>query len=647
MCGIAGKLSLDAGAPVDRALLDRMIRSLQHRGPADAGVWAGDGVGLVNRRLKVIDLSDRAHQPMTNDDGSLVITYNGEVYNFQELRADLEQKGHRFRSASDTEVILRLYQQHGEACVRHLRGMFAFAIWDARRRRLFAARDRLGKKPFCYYHDSRAFWFASEPKAILQDPDVPCEADPEAIHHYLTFGYVPAPWSAFRGLRKLPPAHSLVLENGKIRLERYWALHYAPKRTDPEEVLAEELLGRLREVIHLRLIADVPVGILLSGGLDSSTIVAIASTLAPGRLRTFSIGFAEPEYNELDYAREVARRFDTEHHELIVRPDAVSLLPKLVWHYGEPFADSSAIPTFCLAELARGSVTVALAGDGGDEVFLGYERYLAARLAGRYDWLPAGVRRVVSGLAAVLPGGSGRSNATRLRRFAQALPLGPIVRYGQWLGVFSDGQKARLYEPAYSARLDAAASLSLLETRYRSSDAADVAEALTHTDVETYLPDDLLVKVDIASMAVSLEVRSPLLDHQLVEFAAALPVDLKLRGLTQKYLLREVMRGVLPPAILKRRKMGFGVPIDRWFRHELRDMAYDVLLDRTSRERGLFRPAAVRAYLDAHVRGRAHHHARLWSLLMLELWHRTFIDARCPVRSEDALLPAVAPVPPS
>jgi asparagine synthase (glutamine-hydrolysing) len=628
MCGIAGKLFFEPARPVDPALLERMGAVLEHRGPDDAGVYRAGPVGLVSRRLAIVDLSSAGHQPMASADGRLWITYNGEIYNFLLLRAELERQGVTFRSRTDTEVILALYERYGAECLGYLRGMFAFAIWDRQERTLFLARDRLGKKPLVYYHDAERLLFASEPKAILQDPEVPVEADLEAIHHYLTYGYIPSPWSAFRHFRKLPPAHYLLVREGRLSVHRYWSLRYTPKRDESATRLVEELGALLEEAVRLRLISDVPLGALLSGGIDSSVVVALMRRVASGPVRTFSIGFDRPEYDELAYARQVARRFETEHHDLVVKPDAVTMLPRLVWHYNEPFADSSAVPSFVLCEMARGFVTVALNGDGGDEAFLGYDRYLGTVLAGWQDRIPGPIRRAAVGAARLLPGGALKSPAHRLRRFVEPLGLEPGRRYGRWIGCFTTEEKADLYAPELAAAVARRDSLTVLDAAYAASDAPTFLERTVHADVQLYLPDDLLVKMDIASMAHSLEVRSPFLDHRVMEFAASLPPRLKLRGLTPKYLVRRLMKGVLPEAILRRKKMGFGVPIDHWFRHELREMAHDVLLGERSRTRGYFRPEVVRRYLDEHGAGRAHHHFRLWSLLVLELWHRAFLDAR-------------------
>lgn len=627
MCGFAGKLVFDASASVEPAMLAAMAGSLAHRGPDDQGIWAEGPIGLASRRLAVIDLSPRGHMPMASADGSCHLVYNGEVYNFQALRASLEQDGWTFRSGSDTEVILALYQRDGLDAVNRLRGMFAFALWDGARQRLVLARDRLGKKPLFYYATDRFIAFGSEPKALLQDLDVPCEADPEALSLYLGLGYVPSPWSAFKGMRKLPPAHVAVVDGGRVVEHRYWTLHYQPKRMTSEGELTEELRARLTDAVKIRLVSDVPIGALLSGGVDSSAVVAMMAREYSGRVKTFCIGFEDARYDERHYARQVAAHLGTDHRELVVRAEAGAVLERLVWHYNEPFADSSAVPALAVSELARTEVTVALNGDGGDESFIGYERYIALRAASHLDWLPPTARAALARAGALLPGGP-KSTSYRLKRFLSTLPGGPVERWRAWTGVFSRAELHELATPEFVRRSAGGDADMLVGELFQPSTTGSLVEAAVRSDVLSYLPDDLLVKMDIASMAHSLEVRSPLLDHEVVEFAASLPVELKLRGRRLKHLLKEAMRGVLPPGVLARRKMGFGVPIDRWFRQDLREMAYDTLLDARATGRGMLAPDQVRRYLDEHVSGRAHHHHRLWALLMLELWHRTFIDGR-------------------
>jgi asparagine synthase (glutamine-hydrolysing) len=628
MCGIAGKLFFDPARTVDPALLERMHRALAHRGPDDAGIWHDGPVGLAHRRLSIIDLSPAGHQPMASADGRLHITYNGEIYNFLELRAELERAGVAFRSRTDTEVILALYAREGVECLRRLRGMFAFALWDAGERTLVLARERLGKKPLCYYQDAEALVFGSEPKAILADPDVPAEADLESIHHYLTYGYVPTPRSAFRGFRKLPPAHYLVARDGRVRVEPYWRLSFTPKTTRDGRALHEELRARLREAVRLRMIADVPLGAFLSGGVDSSAVVALMSQLSSRPVKTFSIGFEDQAYNELPFARKVAERYGTDHHEFVVKPDAVAILPELVWHYNEPYADSSAIPTWYLSKMTREHVTVALNGDAGDENFGGYERYLANRLASRWDRVPAALRRPLEWGVRRLPEVGGfRSRYRRAKRFFAAVTEEPRRRYARWIECFPPAWKTELYTPEAAARLAGVDSLEFLLRAYDAAGTDDFTDATLAVDIATYLPDDLLVKVDIASMAHGLEARSPMIDHTFMEFAASIPADLKLAGRTTKHVFKEAVRDLLPPEVIDRPKMGFGVPLDRWFREDLREMAYDTLLSRRSLERGLFRERTVRLLLDEHAQRKRSWHAQLWCLLFLELWFQRFVDA--------------------
>ena len=628
MCGIAGQLRFD-GRPADASAVERMSLALFHRGPDDGGVWTEGPVGLGSRRLAVIDLSPRGHMPMHSADGTLSIAYNGEIYNFQALRAELERDGHAFRSNSDTEVLLKAYEVFGPACVTRLRGMFAFAIWDARRQRLMIARDRLGKKPCFYLSAPAGLWFASEPRVLLQDPEVTAAVDPAAIQQFLALGYVPAPASAFRGFRKLSPAHYLLVEaDGRQSLTRYWDPGHVRMESLGHEEAADRLLERLEEAVRLRLIADVPVGAFLSGGIDSSLIVALMRRVSSGRVRTFSIGFESDEYNELDHARTVARHCDTEHREFVVRPDAAAILPRLVWHYSEPFGDSSALPSFYLSQMARAHVTVALNGDGGDEAFLGYDRYRAASLAASLDAVPRVVRRALALPRYLLPVRGPKSPIARAGRLLDGLALDEGERYARWMSIFTAEDMRRLYTAEFA---DAVAGMDPLATVVRAVDGsllATAAERAAAADLDTYLPDDLLVKMDIASMAHSLELRSPLLDHLVVELAFSMPLEHKLRGATQKRILRTLAARLLPAEIVARPKAGFGVPLEHWLRGPMQEFAREILLDSRSLRRGYFQPAALAALIDDHAAGRAKHHSRIWLLLVLEIWHRLFIDAR-------------------
>jgi len=618
----------------------RMSNTIKHRGPDGEGWWQRTGktkiVTLGHRRLKVIDLRQTADQPMHNTTcvqagraTPLVIVFNGEIYNYKKLSAELKAKGHLFHSQSDTEVILHLYEDYGIGCLKYLRGMFAFAIWDEKEQTLFSARDRIGKKPFFYYYDGKIFVFASEPRAILANPDIQAVPDLNAIHHYLTYGYVPGSQSAFKDIRKLPPAHYLVLRGNQLKVDRYWKLSYTDKLNISEHQAIKEVRSRLKEAVRLRLMSDVPLGVFLSGGIDSAAVVALMSQESGDRVKTFSIGFEEKAYNELAYARLVAKLFHTDHHEFIVRPDALAIIPKIVWHYGEPFADSSAVPSFYLAELTRQYVTVALNGDGGDENFAGYDRYIGNQLAVLYDRLPILVRRFTEGLITLLPASAHSKTLLNIvKRFFAAVRLEPRRRYAQWLGYFLNGVKKSLCTPEFQMAVSNIDSLDILVRHYEQSDAPDFVDATLDVDVNLYLPDDLLVKMDVATMAYGLEARSPLLDHKFMEFVARLPSSFKLKGRTKKYIFKKALGGLVPDKILNRPKMGFGVPLDRWFRNELKDFAYETLRSSQARSRGYFRPESVQKLLDDHCSNRANHQHLLWNLLMLELWHRIYIDSR-------------------
>jgi len=628
MCGICGKIYFDTARSVDPSLLDAMTGVLRHRGPDDRGTVVRGHVGLGHQRLSIIDLSSAAHQPMTNEDGTISIVYNGEIYNFLELRNQLKAQGHVFRSHSDTEVIIHLYEEKGTQCVSMLRGMFAFAIWDSREGQLFLARDRAGQKPLVYTVADGALLFASEIKSLLQDPSVATDVDTRAINHYLTYQYVPGPLTICKDIQKLPPAHSLVMRGGNVTITPYWNLSY--KDAVPPSGLHDytrQFLDVFGEAVRIRLRSDVPLGAFLSGGIDSSAIVALMSRFTDQPVKTFSIGFEHGDYNELPYARTVSRLFNTDHTEFIVKPDALHILPGIVRHYDEPFADPSAIPTWYVAERTRQHVTVALNGDGGDESFAGYERYVADRLAAGYVKIPRVLReKIIKKAVNVLPYREYRwSTIRRFKRFIDGAVDDAPYRYVQWLCYFNHEMKQALYAPSFMRNV-ARDSAALTAELYERSDAATILEKNLFADVMMYLPYDLLVKVDMATMAHSLEARSPFLDHKVMEFAAALPATFKLHGLTTKYILKKAFSSLLPREILHRKKMGFGVPLNRWFRSELRPLAYDILLDSRCAGRGYFRPKAVQRLLDEHSSMRADHSYRIWALLILELWHRMFID---------------------
>ncbi|MPZ17078.1 MAG: asparagine synthase (glutamine-hydrolyzing) [Luteitalea sp.] len=632
MCGIAGAVTLTGKPPGEP--LEPMLERERHRGPDDEGVWADAWCRLGHKRLAIIDLSPAGRQPLSNRQGSVWITFNGEIYNFQTLRRELEQDGYVFRTRTDTEVILSAYEKWGLDCLTRLRGMFAFALWDAPRRRLLLARDRVGKKPLFYTTAGGRLLFASELQSLLADPAVPRTVDLPAIDTYLSWGYVPAPQTAFENVFKLPPAHYLTLTltpAGPVtRLERYWSLGYQAKLRLSEAEAAEALRDTLTEAVRLRMISDVPLGAFLSGGIDSSLIVGLMAGLSSGPVKTFSIGFEEADYNELVHARRVATRFGTDHHEFIVKPDALAILPKLVRHFGEPFADASAIPTYYVSEMTRRHVTVALTGDGGDESFAGYQRYLASRLAARIQRVP-GLAMTARAAGGLLPSSRDFKNRwQRASRFLTALTESPAERYGRWVGGstghFTEADKVQLYRNRMWAALDGRRPVDWMASLFATAADLDPVDAAMAVDVAAYLPFDLLVKVDITSMANSLEARSPLLDHEVMELAARLPVAFKLRGRVSKYLLRRAFADVLPPENMARGKMGFGVPVGQWLRGPLQGLLADTLIAEPTLLRDCFNTAAVQQLVTAHLEGRADHGFRLWNLLMLELWHREMVS---------------------
>lgn len=625
MCGIAGKIS-EAGA-VDPALIGRMCEVVTHRGPDSRGIFCDGNVGLGVQRLAVVDL-ETGDQPVFNEDRSVVVVFNGEIYNHHELRAELARSGHRFSTRSDTEVIVHLYEDFGDEFVSQLRGMFALALWDARESRLLLARDRIGKKPLYYAFQNNSLWFASEPKSILQDPSVPRDVDYAAVDAFLHYQYVPDAYCAFSSLSKLPPAHLLAFEGGRLTTRRYWRLSYTPKERLADEDACELIRERLLEATKVRLRSDVPLGAFLSGGVDSSAVVAAMARQVSGRLKTFTIGFPVGSFDEREYGRDVAQIFDTDHHEFVVEPDIVELLPRLAWHYGEPFADQSAIPSFYLAKLTRSHVTVALNGDGGDESFGGYRRYAGNDVARRLAWIPSRVARL--GAAVLERTGTGSSqDTTRARslRLMQAIQLDPGMRYAMWMACINRRERLALYTPSFQAQLSDDRSERVISELYEESGAPTLIERLLDVDVQSYLPGQLLVKMDIASMANSLEVRSPFLDHHFMETAARLSLSSKIANGRQKRLLKDAVREWLPGHILDRPKRGFTMPIALWLRRDLRDLPAEVLLDGRTEARGLFRSDAIQRLIAEHQRGKRDNSNKLWALIQLELWFRTYIDA--------------------
>lgn len=625
MCGIAGKLNNDRNKRIDAAMVGAMCRTLFHRGPDDEGIYADGPVGLGMRRLSIIDLAG-GHQPLSNEDGTVWVVLNGEIYNYRDLRPNLEARGHRFATNSDTEAIVHLYEDHGVDFVHHLRGMFAIALWDKSRETLVLARDRLGVKPLYYAALGDRLVFGSELKALLAD-GVPRDIDRQALHEYLAYNYVPGPRTIFSAIKKLQPGHRLIARRGHVTAEPYWQPD-APageirSGTEPVAYYVERLTDLLKESIRYRLIADVPLGVFLSGGLDSSTVVALMREVSSDPIKTFSIGFEDASFNELPYARLVARHFETDHHEFVVRPDAVDLVPKLVHFFDEPFADSSAIPSYYLAELARQHVTVALGGDGGDEVFAGYETYTAYKVASLYRGLSPRLTGMIPSLVSRLPVSHRKvSFDYKAKRFVQAALLPPERAHYAWKEVFSDEMKRALYAPGGGDGLED--PYGTFERQFAECRATPMLSRLQYVDLRVYLPDDIMVKVDRTSMAHSLEAREPLLDHKLVEFAGTIPPELQLRGLRKKYLLKRAMAHRLPRQILNRKKGGFNVPVPAWLRGELHDYVRDVLSEKRLREQGFFNHAYVQQMIRDHADLKADYSRNLWGLLIFALWHEEY-----------------------
>jgi asparagine synthase (glutamine-hydrolysing) len=623
MCGIAGIVSKDRGARMDGATIRAMCDAIVHRGPDDEGIYAQGPVGLGMRRLSIIDLAG-GHQPIFNEDRSIAIVFNGEIYNFPELRPELERRGHRFTTNSDTEVIVHLYEDTGPACVSQLRGMFTFALYDRTRDKLLIGRDRLGKKPMHYALAGDRLLFGSEIKSILAVAPELARIDHQALLQYMYFGYILDPLTAFLPIRKLPPGHLLEFERGELRIQQYWDLpQYATHSPSSEEECLVEMERRLAEAVRIRLISDVPLGALLSGGTDSSIVVALMARASSEPVKTFSIGFKQADFNEAPYARLVAERFHTDHHELILEPDIVGTVEKLTRSLEEPFGDSSMLPTYFISCLARQHVTVALSGDGGDEVFAGYDRYRTALHDRAFPWVPEWTRSLYRNhihqrLPYSVPG---RSLAYSIslpwdKRYAEDVSLQPIFR------------ELRLLSEDVLARAEQDDPLNALHHYLERAPAKDPLSRLLYLDSKTYLPGDILTKVDRMSMLTSLEVRVPILDHVFLEWATSLTPEWKMRGGKQKYMLKKLAQRVgVPREVLDRPKQGFALPLVHWTRHDLKDMIMSVLLQPRTLQRGYFKPEAVRQLLDEHFRQRRNHSGRIWRLLAFELWHRNYLEA--------------------
>jgi asparagine synthase (glutamine-hydrolysing) len=625
MCGIAGFVESSAVAsPLNaegrQALIQRMCDVIRHRGPDDQGVIVDAGVALGMRRLSIIDLST-GHQPIHNEDRTIWIVFNGEIYNFRELRHELAAAGHVFYTTSDTEAIVHAYEEWGTAAIPRLRGMFGLAIWDSRSRVLLVARDRIGIKPLHYAAVNGRLYFGSEIKSLLEAPDLPRDLDVDALDHYLSFLYTPRDGSIFRSIRKLPPGHLLTWRDGQLTVQPYWQLPAGEGYPGSEESAVQDLRAVLSDAVRSHLVSDVPLGAFLSGGIDSSLVVGLMAQMSGARVKTFSIGFDEPEFDELDHARRVAHHFGTDHHEFVVKPDAVSILDQLVSHFDEPFADASAIPTWYVSEMARRHVTVVLSGDGGDELFGGYDRYVPHPRVLAFDrYSPRGLRRVAAMAAARLPHGA------RGRNFLRHVGRNAHGRYIDSIRFFAADEKPALLTADLVRLLDRVDPEVRLARHFERYAQLSWPSQMMRFDAETYLPEDVLTKVDRMSMAHSIESRVPLLDNEVISFALALPSSMKIRQGRRKHVLKEVAATLLPPEIVNRRKQGFGVPLGVWFRGNLRELFADTLLSTVALQRGYFDPRFVRRLLEHHLSGKRDHTLRLWQLVIFERWHQHYVD---------------------
>jgi len=642
MCGIAGMIGTEAGYVADAAVLRRMCDVIAHRGPDDEGYYVNGPVGLGMRRLSIIDLST-GHQPISNEDGSIWIVFNGEIYRFLELREELRARGHVFRTNTDTEAIVHLYEDLGSDCIARLRGMFALAIYDARTRSLLLARDRLGKKPLHYALGRESLVFGSEIKSLLEAAPGLAEVNREGLLNYFYFGYIPDPQSAFRNIHKLPPGHLLEYRNGRLAVKRYWDIPaYGTQESISEEECLEELERRLQEAVRIRLMSDVPLGAMLSGGVDSSIVVGLMARASSRPVKTFTIGFDHSEFDEANYARKVAARFGTDHHELVLQPDVVGTLEKLTPGLEEPFADSSILPTYYVSCLARQHVTVALSGDGCDELFAGYDRYARLLRRNHLNNIPQSLGRLYrEKLYHRLPNFYGRRFLFNISMPLRDRYIDSVSHFPVW------GRERALFSRYFLLWADSVPSpLESFRRTFDEAPANDLVSRLLYLDSKTYLPFDILTKVDRMSMATSLEVRVPILDHLLVEWVTSLPISLKFRNLSGKYILKKLAERVgVPSEVLYRPKQGFALPLVHWMRKELKRDLVEILLERRTLERGYYSKTAIRALVEEHTSGRRDRSHEIWLLLMLELWHRNFLEVRAGNPLQSTAVPALSASP--
>lgn len=637
MCGITGKFNFATNEPVSTELVKKMTDLIHHRGPDDSGVYTDNALGFGHRRLSIIDLSEKGRQPMRTADGQLCITYNGEIYNYRRLRQELIEKNYRFTSNTDTEVILYLYSEYGEECLSHLRGMFAFAIWDRERASLFMARDRIGKKPLFYYHDGKTLVFGSEIKSILADPSVKREINYQGVYDYFKYLYVPDPKTIYRNIHKLEPGHFLNCSKAGIKTSQYWDVSFSDIESGSLETISEGLLDKLEESVRLRLVSDVPLGAFLSGGLDSSGVVALMSRLQETPVTTCSIGFDSEKYDEIPFARMVSKRFGTDHHEFTVKNNAEAVLTTLTDSFDEPFADSSAVPTYYVSKLARQKVTVALSGDGGDENFAGYEKYYIDDLENRLrSFIPGSLRR---SLFPFISGACSRSGNKYIQKASTLLnTLGFESDFGYYLTntEIKDALWSQLINPETRRKIGDYNPFSVTRRHYEKADTDHHLSRVLYTDLKTYLPGDILVKVDRMSMANSLEVRAPILDHELIEYAAKIPIQYKYSRGIKKKILKKTFETILPSDVIYRKKMGFSVPLNEWFRGELRTLTTELFFSKGSGLSHFFNMAIIKNLWVEHQSLKRNYGVVLWSLLMFELWFRQAFGFR--ERGKDLIL---------
>jgi asparagine synthase (glutamine-hydrolysing) len=628
MCGICGFVNTEPTETVDEHILRAMCQVIAHRGPDDDGFYTDEHAGLGMRRLSIIDLVT-GHQPVSNEDGTIWLVFNGEIYNYLTLHADLEEKGHSFTTKSDTEVIVHAYEEYGVRCAEMFNGMFAFALWDKPRRRLFVARDHLGIKPLYYWFGNGKLVFGSELKCLVTHPSTPRQIDLVALDQFLTLEYIPTPRTIFQGVHKLPPGHRLILEGNELKVEQYWDIPFKEISQD-EASCAEQLEELIDDAVRMQLMSDVPLGAFLSGGLDSSTVVAAMSKSSNTPVKTFSIGFDDATYNELPYARAIATRYQTDHYEETLAPDIAETAQRLVRHLDEPFGDFSIFPTFLVSEVARRSVKVVLSGDGGDEIFGGYDTYVAQSWDRYYRHLPAAIRQefMPSLMARVPPRPAKKGLINKTKRFIEGASLPTVLQHTRWMMFMSEADKAVLYSPELRIPLNGDSSYAVMEGYFKRAATANPLTQQQYVDIKTYLVDDILTKVDRMSMAVSLEARVPLLDFRIVEFAVNLPPQMKLYRGETKRILRKAMARRLPQMVLNKPKQGFSIPLKNWLRGPLKPMLTDLLAADQIRQRGYFDADTVQKWITEHLDGSANHSHRLWALMVLELWHQQMQDVK-------------------